>query len=344
MVAMVAMLAMVQGCTPGVFPTADVESEEPNNTFTEAQPVNVDELKTVEITGSFSSQNITDVFSLGELAVGDTIGVEVRTSNSFYSNELSLGVFDGDENVAYMADVIPSTSLREALSHTVRKAGEYYLVIYQVDSGSTTYDVVVTLGSGTVPGLKSQSVYLNFDGASSLTIGGTSFRSLEPFSAIDLPINPTTTAAQITQLVREDFLNLDVSILSSYESAPPAEPHSTIYVTASMGDYLGLADSVDWYDENPSDNAVIFAGSLASDVSSTSRFPQLAANVITHETGHLLGLVHTNDDTELMDLSTPADLLELDQDFHRAPLAAQEFPIGWEDTWELLTFTLATLL
>jgi hypothetical protein len=337
------LLATLQGCTPGVFPSADVESQEPNDSFDDAQPVSADQLKTVEITGSFSAQNVTDVFLLGNLAEGDTITVEIRTGNSFYSNDLSLGIFDGDQNVAYMADVTTSTMLEEALIHTVRKAGEYYLVIYQPDNDSMTYDTVVTLSSGSAPTVKSQNVYLNFNGASSLVIGGTSFRSLQPFSVINLPINPTTTAAQIVQLVRNDFQNLDITILSSYESSPPAEPYSTVYITASTGDYFGLADSVDWYDENPSDNAVIFAGLLAEASTSTSKFPQLAANVITHETGHLLGLAHTDDNTELMDVSTPTPLLEVDQDFHRAPLATTEFPIGWEDTWELLTFTLGIL-
>jgi hypothetical protein len=214
-----------------------------------------------------------------------------------------VGVFDTDEDVAYMADVTPSTVLETALTHSVRKAGEYYLVIYRGESGSASYDMVVTLGTGSVPALKSQSVYLNFNGASSLTIGATSFRSLLPFSVINLPINPTTTAAQVVQLVRNDFKNLDISIISSYESGPPAEPYSTVYVTGSTGDYFGLADSVDWYDENPSDNAVIFAGLLAEASTSTNKFPQLTANVITHETGHLLGLAHTDDNTELMDVN-----------------------------------------
>jgi hypothetical protein len=67
-----------------------------------------------------------------------------------------------------------------------------------------------------------------------------------------------------------------------------------------------------------------------------TEFTQIVANTTSHETGHLLGLVHTDDDTELMDKETPTAILEEDQSFGRAPLAEDVFPIGYQDALELL--------
>ena len=339
----VGLLVILQGCGPGFFPSADVESEEPNNNFSQAQAVNADALRTVQIAGSFSAQNDLDVFSLGDLVEGETISVQMRSSRIVLGREMALVIFDGDLNAANAAGVSPSLIFEEVLTHVVRKSGHYYLALSSGELFTQTYSVVVALGTETVPPPRPQTVFLNFNGISSLNIGSVRFRNLLPFSSTNLAINHAAIAADILQRVRNDFGNLNISIVSSYDTFAPAQPHSTIYITGSEDGYFGLAESIDWYNENPQDNAVVFAGSLAKSASSTGRFSQLVANVVTHETGHLLGLIHTDDNTEIMDISTPTFMLEMDQAFHRAPLASKEFPIGWEDTLELLTFTLGIL-
>jgi predicted Zn-dependent protease len=336
----VGFLAVIGGCTSDLFSSADMDSEEPNDDFENAQKVSLDELGSVEIAGSFSSSNDCDVFSLGEFAEGDTIAVEIRRSVSLFDNELSLGLFDGDYDVANMADVTPSTGYDSAFEHTVRKAGQYYLAIYQSETQSLDYEVKATLGNGTVPDAESQTVYLYFNAVSSLEISGMSFNNLKSFSSISMVGNASAVADDIIELIRNDYSTLDITFVSSYTDAAPSGSYSTVYVTGSTGEYYGLADDIDWYNANHEDNAVIFAGLAAEDYTTSSEFKQMVANLISHELGHLLGLIHTDDNTELMDAVTPTNQLTNDQDFHRATITASEFPVGWEDTMELLTFTL----
>jgi predicted Zn-dependent protease len=152
--------------------------------------------------------------------------------------------------------------------------------------------------------------------------------------------SPQLLASNIMDLVRADYSGYDVSFTSSYVQEAPSTAHSTVYITASSGEYLGLADDVDWYNENLDDNAVVFAGLMTGSGISKSEFVQIVANVTSHETGHLLGLAHTDDDTELMDQVTPQSSLEEDQSFGRAPLPEDEFPIGYQDSLELLAFSI----
>jgi hypothetical protein len=59
-------------------------------------------------------------------------------------------------------------------------------------------------------------------------------------------------------------------------------------------------------------------------------------NVATHEFGHLVGLYHTRDATEVMDITGSAQSLLRDQTLHDAPLERSVFPIGRQDPYLLL--------
>lgn len=318
-------------------PAGAVSEVEYNDTFNQAQSVPV--TQSLTISGTITDANDVDVFVLGSFQAGQTLTADLTGRRGFGSNEVAVAFFDQDQDVAVLNDQVVTAAAGETASFTVRKAGNYYLALSQIDSAALPYLVAISVGSATIPTPQKQIVYLDYNGISSVQIGGDSFTSVQPFSAVGP--SAAAMAARITTLVRTDYARYNVQILSSYESAAPADPHTTVYVSGSSGDFFGLADDVDWYNQNATDRAIIFAGLFQQSQLTQDQFVLGTANVVAHELGHLLGLAHTTDHTELMDQTTPMSLLVLDQTFHRAALA--EFPIGEEDTPQLLLYSLGLL-
>ncbi|MFA5864947.1 MAG: hypothetical protein WC975_09710 [Phycisphaerae bacterium] len=337
-----AVLLAVGGCGTNIpIPTTTVNEVESNNTFSQPQTVTVIASEATDISGSLEGGNDVDVFLLGTFQQGQTLTADLRGSSALISSNVAMGFFDKDQDVAVLDDDPSSSSTDKQISLTVRKAGNYYLVVAQNRASNFMYDVVITIGSGNISTPPMQVVYLNYNGASNLQIGGDQFSNVLPFSAV-IPNNTAAWAAQITTLVRADYLNLNIQIISSYESLEPSGPHSVVFVSGSGGSFFGLADDVDWYNQDLTDRAVIFTGGQLHDPSLTQdQFVTGVANVTSHELGHLVGLVHTDDDSELMDQVTPLSQLVRPQTFHLAPLA--EFPIGSEDCIQLLQFSLGLL-
>jgi hypothetical protein len=321
--------------------TDAVQETESNDTFSSAQTVTMPSGKSLQIVGAFQGGNDVDVYYLGTFQAGQTFTAALTGDSSVNPNNIQFGFFDQDQEVAILDDNAV-TAAEQNVSFTVRKPGKYYLAL--AESGlssfiSYNYSVLVTLGSSTVPDPLKQIFYLNYKGISSVTIWNTTFTNVQPFSALNNGMNTQLLASQTTEAIRADYAAYDIQILSSYDTTEPAGTHSTVYVSASSNQgFFGLSDDVDWYNQNPSDRSVIFAGALNSYGLTQTQFVTALANITAHEMGHLCGLAHTVDHTELMDISTPMKFLDQPEDFHQAPLA--EFPIGSEDTIQLLQFSL----
>lgn len=339
---------VVAGCvspTPLPDNTTTVEETEPNDSFFSAQAVPLAAGQPVNIEGTFGGGMDLDVYALGTRSVGETISVQLSGSD-LSSADATIALFDQDQNVAIEDDGTGSDSL-QSVTLTVRKAGTYYLVLSEgssFNSRSVTYAALVEVGSAAIPVPARQVVFLDYRGAARVDIGGEVFISVEPFSDLDFGSRTQTIAGRITDRVRSDYEGLNIEFRSSFDGPEPDGPHSVVFVSGGRGDGIyGLADDIDWYNENPADRAITFLGSFRSADLTDSEFVDGAANIISHELGHLVGLVHTDDHTELMDIQTPLRLLVRPQDFHRAPLASSEFPIGFEDCLELLQFSLGIL-
>lgn len=345
LVIVTAFVSFIGGCGTDIIPSGDVTEKESNDTFGEAEAVAADENDSVKISGSLSYDDC-DVFLLGTFQAGAKINVRIRAVGGT-TKYASVALFDGDQNVAWLEeDFICKSTYADVFTYTAYKDSDFYLAICK--SGDTSYktlnyEVVVNTGSTIPPLPTGQTVYVDFNGIDYVNIGGIQLYNLKPFSEIDMSYTPRLLAEDILDIVEADYSGYKITFISSYNQAAPTGEHSTVYVTASKGDYYGLAEDVDWYDENKQDNAVVFAGVMTLPGISRTQFVQLVANVLSHEVGHLVGLVHTDDDTEIMDQVTPTAALEQDQIFGRSPLASDEFPIGYQDALELLAFSIGLL-
>ncbi len=327
-------------------PPADdtIQEIESNDDFSRAQVINIPSGQTFHITGSLAGGDDVDVFSLGTFQAGQTFSATLTGEKAVNPDNVQFGFFDQDQEVAILDDNA-ITATDQSISFTVRKPGTYYLALAEFDlspSSSYDYSLAVTIGSAAVTTPPTQIVYLNFSGASTVTVGGITFNNVLPFSVIDNGMDPQALAAQTVARVRTDFAPYNMQILSSYETIEPSATHSTVYISASSNpSFYGLSEDVDWYNRDSADDAIIFAGLLNGQGLTQTQFVTALANITTHEMGHLSGLAHTSDDTELMDQITPLHALDQLQTFHLAPLA--EFPIGDENTPQLLQFALGLL-
>ena len=102
---------------------------------------------------------------------------------------------------------------------------------------------------------------------------------------------------------------------------------------------LGVAEDVDEYDIKRGQRAIVFAESFAAFMQLDPTIDEMAqalANVASHEIGHLLGLVHTEDPTDLMDVTASLNALMRDQSFGKSPIYRIVFPLGYQDSAQLL--------
>ena len=69
---------------------------------------------------------------------------------------------------------------------------------------------------------------------------------------------------------------------------------------------------------------------------SVAAMGQAIANVASHEIGHLLGLVHTKEPHDIMDVTASLRQLLGEQVFGRAPIYSTVFPLGDQDSTQML--------
>ena len=142
----------------------------------------------------------------------------------------------------------------------------------------------------------------------------------------------------------KNFERFDVIVLTTDDPAPPAGTMvSTIFFGGFNSTAFGLSESVDLYNADFCDDAIIYAESFTPSVFSfqptAAQLGVAIGNVATHEARHLLGLNHTDDDRDLMDDRSSADVFVTDQEFMEAPLSSDIMSIGTQDGALLLQET-----
>lgn len=326
----------------------EVNEAEPNDDFLTAQLVSFGE--TVRINGGIEAEKTPfdrDVYDLGPAEAGDRVLADLDIG---VGQDLVMGFFDAQRRLLGAVDQAGSSSGPRQLDFVIRESTERLYAVVATRSASDEgryYIARVSLQAGLGEfNERPQVLVLNFLGARGVRVGNRAPVDVPPFNAA--AINPEFAGqtqaliSLILEYVRADFAGLGVSIYLAGDPAIPPGDHSTIYYGTHDSRLLGLADNVDPYNSVSAQSAILYTDTFAvfNVLSPTlQQMAQVLANTTSHEAGHLLGLRHTSDSSDLMDITATARQMMMDQSFRLASLSEAVLPIGMQDAPALLSWT-----
>lgn len=283
------------------------------------------------------------VVDLGPMSEGDRIFLAFSNlpgyANQYSAPAFSVMLLDADQKLfAWYQDgnvlLTPDTKL--VVGHS---SPNYYAVI---DTG-TSIDLRVQRGAGNTP--RQQRIWLNFAGGNDVRVSDLPPDNISDFDATFVDLNTGDTVAlraRILQKVRELFADWDVEVTTSDDGVPDA-PYQTVYFSATnfLTDEIepyGRADYLDPRNDTLTGSAIIKCRRFAQDFpgSTVNDMGDLLGVVVAHECGHLLGLRHTSDNTDVMRGEL---IISATQTFRSSPLLASEqynSGIGTQDAPQLL--------
>ncbi len=170
------------------------------------------------------------------------------------------------------------------------------------------------LVGSTVHDFDGQVVYLDFDGQDDVTYDGP-----VTVQGIDVPgfVAPGDLAGQEHVIITEVLGSLEhhfegSGVIFTTERPSGSQLYSTIYIGGddsafgAYGSFLGLAEQIDIGNQDRTDGAFVFTNNLNGITDNSQVFARKVAAVIAHETLHLLGYQHDNEDPNGGVLSTVA--------------------------------------
>lgn len=315
--------------------------------FPTAAKVSFDNVNFLSLEGTIGSSDDIKVYNLGPLSLGDRVeSLCIATGDG--SLDPMTALFDADGyRVFWNDDINPATNnFDSAFDGPIRHDSDgYFLAVTTTSFFNTTGFFRCTLklepGVAVAP-LIGQRVVLQFSGGEDVRVAGIDYGTLPAFAGANVAseFSSDTTALMdlIVSLAREDFARYDVTISTTDDPEPEGNFTTIFFGTGTTQNIFGIADDIDFYNSNDMDNAIVFLEAFEGLSSSLDATGQALANVVAHEIGHTLGLMHTNDITTLMDTTGADQTLLADQSFGIADIV--DFPIGKQNAPLLLEETL----
>jgi len=316
-----------------------------NNALEEAELVELTDGPRI-IRGSISGSDDVDVYDLGFMAKGTRVIVDMTADGTL---DGALAIFDengasllvNDHRNVYLGQKAPFIDIV-----TRRDTENCYVAVAATPRFRANGDYALEarkIERTPVPASRPETVLLVFDGGSNVRIGGRAPVDVPVFDAgdIDARFSRATSAimARIVGLVRADYAEHDVTILSTSEGATFDGTMTRLYFGTYDPGLLGVAEGVDEFNGTSEQKAIIFTDTFAAFSPLEPTIDEIGtalANVASHEIGHLLGLVHTKDAEGIMDVTASLNELMVDQSFRMSPLYSEVYPIGFQNAGQAL--------
>jgi len=315
--------------------------------FPTAAKVSFNNVNRLSIEGTIKSGDDIKVYDLGPMAMGDRVeSLCIATGGG--SLDPMTALFDADGyRVFWNDDINPDTNnFDSAFDGPIRHDSDgYFLAVTTTSFLNTTgfFRCTLTLEPGVaIAPLIGQRVLLQFSSSANVHVAGKNYGALPAFAGANVASEFSSDTLElmdlIVSLVREDFARYDVTISTTDDAEPEGNFTTIFFGTTSAQSIFGIADDIDFYNSNDMDNAIVFLEAFDGLSSSVDATGQALANVVAHEIGHTLGLMHNSDVTTLMDTTGADATLLVDQSFGIAEVV--DFPIGKQNAPLLLEETL----